>query len=64
MNTTGPDATVTIPEITVRLTPKTITVPTTVSSPGSATQQVDMTSAEAAVAGDRNDFINGFSPSS
>jgi hypothetical protein len=57
MMTTGPDATVTIPEITVRLAPNTITVPTTVSAPAPPPSQHGMTAAEADAAGDRNDFI-------
>jgi hypothetical protein len=55
--TTGPDATVTVPEITVRLSPGTITVPTTVSSPAPSPPAGGMTAAEAEAAGDRNDFI-------
>jgi hypothetical protein len=54
MTTPGPDATVAIPEITVKLSPGTITVPTTVTPPA---PPPGMTAAESAAAGDRNDFI-------
>jgi hypothetical protein len=57
MATTGPDATVTVPEITVRLSPGTITIPTSVSPSTSASPQHGMTAAEADAAADRNDFI-------
>lgn len=57
MTTVGPDATVTVPEITVRFSPGTITVPTTVSSPAPPLLKHDMTAAEADAAEDRNDFI-------
>jgi hypothetical protein len=52
MTTTGPDATVTIPGITVSLSPNVITVPTTVS-PALTPQQDEAKKA----AEDRNDFI-------
>lgn len=57
MATNGPNATVTVPEITVRLSPGTITVPTTVSPPIPPSPRHNMTAAEADAAEDRNDFV-------
>jgi hypothetical protein len=55
MQTTGPNATVTIPEITVTLSPNTITAPITVYPPATPAQPDDTEAKKAA--DDRNDFI-------